>query len=296
MNTGDIFGNHGGYQLEGTYTVAGGSLSNSVTPGSGSGSSQVFTATFSDTAGASYLNDRTILINSVLNGASACMVQVDPGGTYLLNDAGTGFLGPLNSSLSNSQCTLSGSSVVNSGNTSTVTLTLSFNAGFAGAKNIYMNTGDIFGDHGGYQLEGTYTVAGGTLSNSVTPTSGSGSSQVFTATFSDTAGAGYLNDRTLLINSVLNGAGGCMVQVDPGGTYLLNDAGTGFLGPLSGSLSNSQCTVSGSSVVNSGNTSTVTVTILFGAGFSGAMNLYMNTGDIFGNHTGYAQVGSFTVN
>ena len=307
MNVGDTNGNHSSWQTMGTYNVlsSGGPTPVSVTPSSGSGSSQLFTAVFSDTAGAAYLIDRTILFNSVLNAGGACMVQVVPGGTYLLNDSGAAYLGPLTASgtVTNSQCTLSGvgTSVANAGNTSTIVLSITFLPAFAGVKNIYLNAGDTNGNHSAWLTMGTYGVlsSGAATPVSITPSSGSGSSQVFTAMFSDTAGLAYLNDRTILFNSVLNGGNACMVQVVPGGTYLLSDSGAAYLGPLtaSGTISNSQCTLngSGSSVSNAGNNSTVTVSITFTPVFAGVKNIYLNAGDTNGNHSAWLTMGTYGV-
>lgn len=276
----------------------------SVSPASGAGAAQTFSAVYSDPSGYGLLNRRLFLINSSLNGASACFVQVDNTGTYLVNDAGSGLTGPLTGSntLSNSQCTLNGSGtgVGNAGNSSTVTLSLTFKAAFAGAKTVYLYADDTSGNNSSWQSRGTYSITTAPVPSavSVSPSSGSAGAQTFTAVFSDTAGASALNRRLLLLNSSLNGANACYVQADPSGIYLVNNAGNGLLGPLSGSntVSNSQCTLNGTgtSLVNSGNTSTLTASLTFLPAFAGAKTVYLYTEDSVSN-TGFQSRGTFTV-
>lgn len=272
----------------------------SVTPSSGSGTSQIFTAVYSDAVGAAALNRRLFLINSALSGSGACYVQADSTGVYLVNDAGNGLLGSSVGTPSNSQCTLNsaGTGVVNSGNNSTVALSIAFAPTFAGPKTIYMYAEDSAGNTG-FLSRGTFTVLTSPPSAvSVSPTSGSGPTQTFTAIYSDPAGATALNRRLFLINSALNGAAACYVQTDSSGVYLVNDAGSALLGPLTanGTLANSQCTLNGPGTgkINSGNTSTVTLSITFKAAFAGPKNIYMYADDSFGNNSGFQTRGTFT--
>jgi parallel beta-helix repeat protein len=148
-----------------TNTVPAGPTADSVSPSSGSGTFQTFTAVYSDGGGALLLNRRLFQIDpSVLSNAGACLVQVDQTGIFLWNDAGTGTTGPLigSGTLTNSQCTLNGATttVVNFGNSSTLTLSIAFKPAFTGTKNIYMFADDTNGNNSGYQLRGTFTVGG----------------------------------------------------------------------------------------------------------------------------------------
>jgi parallel beta-helix repeat protein len=309
MYADDTFGNASNWVTKGSFTVLSAPsvpTSTSVTPSSGANTAQTFTATYSDAAGAAYLNRRLFIINGALNGSGACFVQVDTTGIYLINDADSALLGPLTggATLANSQCILNGTgtSVSNSGIVSTLTLSISFKAAFAGAKSIFMYADDDFGNAGNWVMKGSYTVLSAPsvpMDVSVSPSSASGMSQTFTAVYSDAAGASYLNRRLFLINSALNGSGACFVQTDTTGIYLLNDADSALLGPLNGSnsFSTSQCTLSGtgSSVVNSGSTSTVTLAITFAPAFNGAKNVYMYADDSFGNNSGFKTAGTYTV-
>ncbi len=309
MYTDDTAGNNSNWRLLGSYTptfTTSVPATVSVSPSTGSGSSQVFTAVYSNPAGATILNRRLFLINSALSAVGACFVQADPTGIYLVNDVDSALLGPLTASgtLTNSQCTLNGAgtSIVNSGTTSSLTASLNFKSSFGGARNMYMYTDDSAGNNSNWQLRGSFTVAVGSsvpLAVSVTPAASSGTSQVFTATYSNVAGASVLNRRLFMINSVLSGSGGCFVQADPTGIYLVNDADSALLGPATGSgtLSNSQCTLNqaGTSVSNSGLTSTLTVSLTFNSGFLGAKNIYMYVDDSLGNNSNWQLLGSYSV-
>ncbi|MBZ5621906.1 MAG: hypothetical protein LAQ69_24745, partial [Acidobacteriia bacterium] len=81
--------------------------------------------------------------------------------------------------------------------------------------------------------------------------------------------------------------------------YLANDAGTDWLGHVtlgqSGSLQNSQCTVSaaGSSASGSGTNLTLNLALTFQTAFSGARNIYMEVYD--GADSGWQQKGTWTI-
>ena len=113
-------------------------------------------------------------------------------------------------------------------------------------------TFDSAGKSKGWQLIGGWNTAG--LQNlapsaAVSPSSGSGAGQTFTFQYYSANGNQYLKVLYALINSGTNGAGGCEVEYLPvtNRLYLLNDAGSGFLGPatpgMAGILSNSQCSL-----------------------------------------------------
>jgi hypothetical protein len=296
----DVHGNNSGIQTLGTYTVAATATADSVTPSGGTGSSQIFTAVYSDINGAGALNNLQFMVNSSLTAIPRCWIISNPTGIYLAADDTITWQGPLTTTLSNSQCTVNGagSSVAKSSNSATFTLSIAFTSAFAGAKNIYMLAADVNG-YTGLLPRGTYTVASIPTSDSVTPSSGTGSSQVFKAVYSDPGGAGALSVRQLYINSTsagLNGVSSCLVYVDSTGVRLNNDANSSFSAPLTSTLSNSQCTLNsaGTSVVNSGNSSTVTVAISFSAAFAGPKSVYMRADDASGN-SGWQLKGTYTV-
>ena len=102
-----------GWQQKGTWTVpAAPPAVVSVAPGSGGGSSQIFSFLYSDPRGYAAINSLLTIINSSLSGSSACYLLYYPGPNifYLMNDGGTAWSGPLalgaSGSLQNSQCTI----------------------------------------------------------------------------------------------------------------------------------------------------------------------------------------------
>ena len=199
-----------------------------------------------------------------------------------------------------------GSSIVAAGNTVTVNLGITFLPGFAGAKSVYGNAISAEGLNSGWTILGTWTVTGGSSppqTVSVTPSSGSGASQTFSFVYSDPYGAAALTGGLALINSALSGPASCDLQIDPVHSYiwLLNDGATAWLGPVitgvAGTVQNSQCTVNGatSSVVASGNTVTANVGLSFQPGFAGAKNVYGNAISAGGINSGWAMLGTWTV-
>ena len=79
----------------GDWTVPGGTSQSpapvSLQPASGSGLSQVFTLTYTDTNGANDLGVINVLINGALNGVHACYLAFSQpsDALYLVNDAGS---------------------------------------------------------------------------------------------------------------------------------------------------------------------------------------------------------------
>ncbi len=297
------------FQQEGTWTVPAVTFGPvSVTPSSGSGSSQTFAFQFADPKGSTSILSVSAIINSSLTGVGGCYLLYYPKTKliYLANDASTAWQGPVtlgqSGTLQDSQCTVSaaGSSVSSSGATLTVNLALSFQAGFGGTRNIYMEAYD--GADSGFVQKGSWTIPAAVLGPvSVTPSSGSGSSQTFAFQFADPKGYASLVSVSVIINSSLTGAGGCYLLYYPGSKliYLTNDSSTAWQGPVtlgqSGTLQNSQCSVSAASSTVSGSSSTLTLNLAlnFQHAFSGSRNIYMEAYD--GADSGWSQKGTWTV-
>jgi len=288
----------------------------------GTGSSQTFTFTFSDPSGWQSLGVVDILINRFLNGSHACYIAFSsPSGMlYLVDDtgdAGGPFAGtmalPGTGSVSNSQCTVNGtgSSAVGSGTTLTLTLNIAFSSSFAGNKVIYTAARDTGTGNSGWLALGTWGAPGAvatvTEALGVSPASGSGASQIYTFTFSDSNGWQDLGVVDLLMNSFLNGRNACYIAYSaPSNTlYLVDDAGDAggpFAGTLvlpgNGTISNSQCTINGtgSSAVGSGNTLTLTLNMSFAGSFVGNRILYTAARNGSGTaNSGWQALGAWAV-
>jgi len=273
---------------------------------SGSGTSPTFTFAFSDSGGYQNLSVVDILINSALDGRQACYVAFQPtgasSGTVLLVDDAGDAGGPFQSlsvpgggSISNSQCSISGagSSVAGSGTSLTLTLAITFSGTFAGNKVVYAAAREV-ANNSGWQALATWGVPGSPIVGpgvgGMSPTHNSNLSNTYMFTFTDTNGWQDIAVTDVLVNSALDGRQACYVAFVPtgasSGTVLLvddaGDAGGPFQSlslPGSGTISNSQCSISGTggSVNASGNSLTLTLAITFNSNFAGNRVFYLAT-------------------
>src|SRR5262249_37704397 len=121
------------------------------------------------------------------------------------------------------------------GNNLTLTVVVSFKAGFAGAKEIWLyGAGNTV--NSGWQKLGDWTVPVpiGVSAVSVTPNAGSGSVQSFQLLYSDTLGAADLTTTWAWFTpafSSVSAANTCLLYYDrvANRLNLLNDAGTGWI-------------------------------------------------------------------
>ncbi|MEZ5351927.1 MAG: BACON domain-containing carbohydrate-binding protein [Bryobacteraceae bacterium] len=257
-------------------------------PTSGTGNTQTFIFNFSDTDGAADLNVLNVLINNAIDGRFACYIAfVRSSGTlFLVNDAGQAggpFAGSITipgaGTVSNSQCTINatGSSVLMSGNSLALTLNITFTPAFSGRRVMYVAARDTIENNTGWHALGVWTVpfaAPPTYVSSMTPARTQSNAVILTTTFSDVDGFADLNVLNILINDGIDGRNACYIAyVRPARTlFLVNDAGEAG-GPFAGSIpipgtgivSNSQCSIdaTGSSLIESGNTVTLTLNLSF---------------------------------
>jgi len=144
-------------------------------------------------------------------------------------------------------------------------------------------------------------TAGPPAALSVSPSSGSGPSQTFVASYS--AGGAPINLVYFLVNTGIITPLSCFVQYNPAAnTYqLLNDAGTTLSAAVTagstGSASNSQCTISGAGggSMLSGSSLTVNFPITFNSAYAGAQNVFLFAYDSSGQNSGWQQLGTWTV-
>lgn len=135
---------------------------------------------------------------------------------------------------------------------------------------------------------------------SLSPNSGNGATQTFTAVIRDQDGAATIPFVQFVMNTGLSGSNGCFVHYDRASNafFLLNDAATVFAGLLAGigQTANSQCTLSGagSGGVINGNDLTVTYKLTFAAGFAGTKKIFMQAVDNTGVIEVWHQMGTWT--
>jgi hypothetical protein len=230
---------------------------------------------------------------------------------YLYNDDGSalsaGIIPGSTAQVNNTQCTLSGagSSRSTSGNNLTLNVALSFSSSFTGGLKsyIYVQGNNGLNSGPGWTQKGTWTATTQPpVVDSLTPNSGSGTTQTFTVVVTDPGGIPDLNQVQLMFNTAPTRASACNVNYKPSTNtmYLYNDDGSAFIGavvPGSGSASNSQCTLNGvsSSYSISGNDLTLNVSVTFSSTFIGNLNSYVYVQGNNGlNNGGWVQWGGWT--
>jgi uncharacterized repeat protein (TIGR01451 family) len=312
-----------GWQTVGGYTVAPGVNTSpsivSLTPNAGTGSSSLFRFSISDVDGGGDLDRLQVIIQNGFNPTNSCYVYYAAlsGLIYLASDTPSVFLGPVMigqpATLQNSQCTfrVGTSSVTYTGNTMQVELDIAFKTPFAGQKTVYAETRDRSNaGANNWVAMGTWTAVGlvnlAPTVDSVTPSVGAGNTGLITVKYSDANGFSDMERLQVLFNSTLNTNNGCLVQYVRGVNliYLLNDAGTAWIGPAvvgptgSAVLQNSRCAVNagGTVVTASGNSIQVLFPMTFWTpAFNGLKNIYGEASDSGGLSSNWHSLGTWTV-
>jgi sugar lactone lactonase YvrE len=316
----DTEGLSSGWQNKGTWTPNGldtAPTADSATPSTSTNNSQTFSLAYSVRNGKGYtdLSSVYVQLSASTANANGCYVEYFPASNslYLLNDAGSASLGPLTpgaaGTLSNSQCTVNGAGTTASGSGPTLTLNLAVTgaSGYLGTKNIYMWASDTEGTNSGWQNKGTWTPIGPDTpptADSATPNTSTSNSQTFSLAYSIHNGKGYtdLSRVYVQLSASTANANGCYVEYFPASNslYLLNDAGSASLGPLTpgaaGTLSNSQCTINGvgTTVNGSGPTLTLNLAVTGASGYLGTKNIYLWASDTEGLSSGWQNKGTWT--
>ena len=283
----------------------------SVSPASGSGTAVTFIAQYSDPAGATALVNVALLVNSSASTSFGCYVSYNiASNTFTLADdiASTGSVTvlPNGGSGQNDQCTLNGigSSATLSGTTLTMTVSLVFQASFAGNQSVYLWAQDA-NTNTGLVSKGVWTAtapAPQPSAVSVSPNANTGASQTFQFVFADTQNPSNIVATAMLFAPSLSSfTNTCYLVYDAvdASIQLEYDAVNGSNAKSINStatLSNSQCTVGATSVTFSGLSLILTVSITFNGPFSGVKNIYMYAAEGSGAlNTGWVQNGTYTV-
>jgi hypothetical protein len=286
-----------------------------VSPSSGSGTPQTFTYLYSNADGYQNITNAYALLGDSSSWTNSCGVMYVPQskGLSLMKDDGSGWLGPITigqtGTLQNSQCTLNGggSSASGSGTNLTLNLAISFSSSFFNMKKHFMRASDVAHNlDSGWQDMGTWVpnMPATPSAVSVSPSSGSGTSQTFTYLYSDASGYQNISGAFAILNTTLSDTGSCSVSylASNHSLYLAQDGGSSWLGPVvigqAGTLHNSQCTVNvgASSVSGSGTNLTVNLALSFSSSFVGAKYHYMRAVDGINNlDSGWQKRGTWTV-
>jgi len=252
----------------------------SVTPSaltSAPAAAQTFSAIYSDPDGYANLKQVGFLVNTAVSGANGIYLLHDRtvNKLYLYTDAGTGFVGNCTpgvaGSLTNAQGTLNcaATTVSGSGNNLTVNWNITPKAAFVSAttRNLYLYARDMSNasvgwiDRGDWRIKATNVAPTlGTVTPSVL-TSAPGIAQTFSAVYVDADGYGNLKQVFFFVPGAVSGADDIYLLHDRtvNKLYLVNDAGTGYVGSctpgVAGSLTNTQGTLNcgATTVSGSGN-------------------------------------------
>jgi hypothetical protein len=286
-----------------------------ASPSSGTGLSQTFVFTYSDADGFGLIDLAMFNFSSAAD-SRVCLGYYSriANAVYLRDDTQTNWLGPLPLNgvgyLQNSQCTLqsSGTSAFGSGNVLTLDVSLTFFPAFAGGRNIALLASAESGAlSSGWVTPGTWTVPGGAnhppVVVSSTPSSGNGTAQTFAFLFSEQDGYATIDEVRFDIysNSSSPDCNGYYSRA-VNSLYLMNDAHTQWLGPLtlggSGTVQNSMCAISsaGSSVAGVGTQLTINLAFTFQPAFTGTKYISLFASAASGALTSsWASVATWTV-
>jgi len=278
----------------------------SASPNAATGSTNTFTLAYSDTGGNASLTQVGVTFGPVANSANSCLVWYHPATNllFLENNAGTAStqitLG--SGTLSNSQCSINGSasSVARSGQDLTLTLSVTASSTYTGKQSIFMYATDSSSVSTPWVNEGTWTPAANQPPAlvSVSENPPSSLSTTFTLTYSDPNGATDLNTVRVILGSSVTTVNTCYAWYVAATNlvYLENNAGTGTttLTPGSGTLSNSQCSISGSgtSVQRSGDNLVLTLAVTVTS--AATKNVYMNAMDNSAAVAAWTKMGTWT--
>lgn len=284
----------------------------SVSPINGGGAGpQTFNALYSDPMGASDLQVVYFDFGQSIFAAHSCIVAYVQASNQLIlyNDLTNGHVGSItegsSGTLSNSQCTISGSggTTTPSGTNLTVPFKVTFLPGFHGTQNVWGLAQSYSGTQSAWKLFGTWTT--GIAAVSVSPNSGGGvGPQTFNFVSIDPQGGSDIQVVYLDFGNSIFAPGSCIVAYVPYGNalYLYNDASSGVVagspimeGP-NASLSNSQCTLSGNgnSAIIGGLNLTVPLGLTFSNTFTGAKTIWGLAQSYSGAQSGWQMLGSWT--
>jgi uncharacterized repeat protein (TIGR02543 family) len=310
------------------FTLLPGAAVETLDPLVGSGGAGTFTATFSHGRGANQLYLGYLLflptpnvVNYVAKGS--CLVEYNriSHGMRLIDDAGTGWLGPISGvvirpsagTLTNKQCTVNvaGSSASISGNTMTVKVPVTFKGAVTPVMGTFLQALDVTGAWTGMTQFGNWVPSTSTLKPGpsiagVGSSTTAGASAVYSITASHTSGASAISMIHLLLSTGIMAGNPCQAVYFPGNNTLnlINDSGTALVSPAgvkpgtAGAIANSRCSINTGLAARSlaGNNVMVTIPLNLQSGaFSGMKRVYVNAFDAFGQLTHWVQASTLAV-
>ena len=287
-----------------------------VTPSSGNGSRQTFTATFDSTGTTiSWVEMLIATASDASAGLDYCFVHYDRNGNgFWVYGSGGFFMGPvtpgnLSNQLLNQFCALStkNSTVSFAGNTLTVNMEITFKKD--GDRKIFLRAYDNSNVDTGWVQKGTWTAVHAPFASmSVSPNTGGGNgTQTFTVT--DPAMPGYEGADTFTWVQFLIAAGDktgafCFVHYDrPGNALWMYDQSLHFFvgpvtpGEVTGGLNSPACFIDTqhTTVNKAGGNVVLAIPITLKAPLAGARTLFQRETDEILRDTDWIATGTWTV-
>ena len=297
----DEAGNESDWLAAGSWTVPSDNTAPQVgllTPFTGRGSDQVFSASFHDADGA-----EDILFGELWMGA-----QPEAGvGCGVRYDANTESFTLLPESTPG-RCLLDvgGSTADASANTLELGVALGFDPTFTGDHRVFLRAEDRSGADSGWAERGSWFVPGEVnppAAEEVSPNTGVGMEQTFLASFTDENGGDDIRLAYVLIHTDFEAAGACWVRYDSRrrAIQVMDDAATGFsqrsqIG-VAGVASNSQCSVDAgrAQALVSNDRLTLVLPISFTSAFAGDRKIFLYAIDRGGAGARWIEAGEWTV-
>jgi len=291
-----------------------GPVPQSVTPLSGSASSQAFTFQIFDPSGYTDVKEIDAVFGPAVGQANSCRVQYwAPTNTLFLqsDDTNSWAQATLGSStiLRNSQCSINpaASSVSGAGTGLNATLAMTFTPDYAGTKTTFAFIAGATLNSGWATL-GTWTVPAAVVTGTppvvyLTPNAGSGSSATFTLGITDGGGFGNVAQGALIIGNTVGGTRSCFINYSASTNTisLLSDDNVTSSSAAVGTqvfLQNGQCSVNAAlaSVTGSGKTLSVKLPVTFASAYKGSRALYISGADKSSQSSAWQNSGTWTVN
>ena len=282
-----------------------GPSADSLTPSAGGGNTATFTAQYSDTAGANSLTSVSLLVNTTANPDFGCYVVYTPSTNRftLFNDlASTGgftVTPGTGGSQQNTQCSLKGLGTFASlsGQTLTLTVSITFLPPFPGTKTVYLAAADASSSTG-WVARGSFNVVIPAAQPTVGSVTVSGST--FSVVYSDSQNVNNITGVGILINTTSGSTvNSCELYFDRNANTIelfWDNIAASTARPLSSStpLTNSQCIVGNVTATVSGLSVVLTANIVFKSAFTGQKTIYGWAADGYTN-TGWVPLSPYTV-
>ncbi len=274
------------------------------------------TATYQDADGAGNLAEAEMLVNVRVGAANSVFVRYDAltNKLYLLNDAGTTWLGGLSpgatGTVANSQAVLDAAktTITRSGTSLVMKWAVTYKQAYSGKQyNVYSRARDSFNLSSGWRVVGKWTVNQPPKNASISPKSSSslaGAGLTHTATYTDADGAGNLHTAVYTVDSTASGSQGMVMMYSAlnNKVWLRKADGSDWIGGITPGTVRKLSTIYGTldvsktTVSKSGTSLTLRWHVTFTSKMKNrTLGQYMSIADLTGGRTPTVLMGSWTV-